>query len=123
MDKQGKLDRADKAEFPAWVSVDHFYYLEDLKVVFENGCRSGAYMPAVIYGVAMATMAEHGQDVTDFLSDMYGDDMPEGAPMDWSLLCVDLLSMAVEAWCGQQYNSLQEELEYMLEDEENDNDC
>ena len=121
MDKQGKLDRADKVDFPLWIDADHFDTMEDLRSVFEYGCSSGVYMPAVEYRTAMATMAEHGQDITDFLSDMYGDDMPEGAPMDWARLCVDLLSMAVEAWCGQQYNSLQEELEYMLE--ENEDDC
>lgn len=40
-----------------------------LEAIYQFGCASGAYMPAVTYRDAMATMAAHGDEVTEYIAE------------------------------------------------------
>ena len=80
-----------------------------------GGCASGQYMPAVTYWQAKATMAEHGDDVLDFIEDRLGGadlDSPQG--MSWGAYCCYLVSYAVELWASEA----EAQLEIWAEDEE-----
>lgn len=84
---------------PAWITqpLDLF----DIESVNKGGCASGAYMPAVTYYTAGQVMAEHGDDVLQFIEDSYGElpSVPDG--MSWTGLAVFYLSTAVELWCSR----------------------
>jgi len=71
----------------------------DIAAILQGGCASGAYMPAVTYSQAVATMSEHGDEVVQYLEDYYGDHLPAVPTGEsWSGLAVFYLSAAVEAW-------------------------
>lgn len=75
--------------------------LADIQAIQQGGCASGAYMPAVTYWQAAATMAEHGDGVLDYIQENYGELPTPQNDTSWSGLAVFYLSMAVELWCGQ----------------------
>ena len=83
---------------PEWLDIDD---LGTVQAVQQGGCASGAYMPAVTYWQAAATMAEHGDDVLDYIQENYGELLTPPSNISWSGLAVFYLSMAVELWCGQ----------------------
>ncbi len=98
---------------PAWIEQDITF--GQVESIIEGGCDSGAYMPAVTYYDARQTMAEHGDDVMDYLSDI-------GACLDiqdksWSQVCTYLLSSAVELWASEAADKI-EEIEAEEEEEE-----
>ena len=67
--------------------------------ILQGGCSSGAYMPAVTYWQALATMGEHGDEVMQAVEDSGWEltaDMITGA--SWGGIAVLFLSLAVEAW-------------------------
>ncbi len=71
----------------------------DIAAINQGGCESGAYMPAVTYHQAAKTMAEHGDDVLDYLTNDWGE-MPMPAHNEsWSGMAVFYLSRAVEDFC------------------------
>ena len=92
----------------AWIDTDYFVEIgtdnciHTLRAIAENGCASGAYMPAVEYYTAKQTMAEHGDDIIRFITaiaglsptDIFSSDMLD-CPT-WSQICVAYVSMAVE---------------------------
>ena len=74
--------------------------MDSIRAIVEGGCASEAYMPAVTYHQALRTMAEHGDDVFDFIETHYGeiplpDDFHRGS---WSHMACFYLSTAVELW-------------------------
>ena len=57
---------------PKWIDPD--ITLGTIAAVYEGGCESGAYMPAVTCHQAAKTMAEYGDDVLQFIEDCACDD-------------------------------------------------
>lgn len=73
----------------------------DIAAISHGGCDSGAYMPAVTNHLAEETMAEHGDNVLDYIQDAIGElpTPPSGA--SWSGLACFYLSQAVELWVAE----------------------
>ena len=92
-------DHPDGYDVPAW--IDQTITGSDIAAINQGGCSSGAYMPAVTYYDARQTMAEHGDDVLEFVEEHYGE-IPQPQPGEsWSGIAVCYLSLAVELWAGQ----------------------
>ena len=78
----------------------------DMIAIYEGGCASGSYMPAVTYHAANKTMSEYGDSVLEYIEDSYGN-LPQpinGA--SWSGLAVYYLSMAVELWVSNNIDNV-----------------
>lgn len=89
---------APDVDAPDWLESDISPY--DIAAIIQGGCASGAYMPAVTYHKALATMAAHGDDVLQYIEDALGE-LP--APPDnasWSGMASHYLSCAVELWAS-----------------------
>jgi hypothetical protein len=108
---------SDYLDVPRWVESD--ITCLDVAAVCQGGCASGAYMPAVTYWQAMATMNEHSDAIERYLDDS-GMDILESIAYDhWAGVACTVVSSAVELWCS----SIEEELLELLEaDEEVDDD-
>jgi hypothetical protein len=91
-------------EIPAWVSDDIEPY--DIAAICQGGCASGAYMPAVTYNWAIATMGEHGDDVLQFIQDCCGELPPIKPDESWGGIAVLYLSAAVELWAYETADQL-----------------
>lgn len=87
---------ADLIDVPAWVEQD--IDGGTLEAIVQGGCASGAYMPAVTYYDAQQTMAEHGDDVLQYLQDTLGELPKPSDDESWSGMAVHYLSCAVEVW-------------------------
>jgi hypothetical protein len=85
-------------DVPSWIDED--VSLNDIDAIYDGGCASGAYMPAVVYWQARETMAAHGDDVLVYIEDVYGDLPPVPRGESWSGIAVHYLSIAVELWAG-----------------------
>lgn len=79
----------------------------DVIAVYQGGCGSGAYMPAVTYATANAVMAEHGDDVLEFIEQYYGE-IPQPNGQSWSQMASFYLSIAVEIWAQNAYTELED---------------
>lgn len=92
-------------DVPAWIEQDISCYT--VAAIVQGGCASGAYMPAVTYYKAAQTMAEHGDDVLDYISNTLGE-LPK-IPDDesWSGIAVFFLSHAVELWALSAHDELE----------------
>jgi len=82
---------------PAWITEPLTPY--DIAAILQGGCASGAYMPAVTYHLANKTMAEHGDDVLQYLQDTLGELPKPPAEESWSGMACFYLSYAVELFC------------------------
>lgn len=99
-------------DVPAWIHSDHFdadvlsdpshedhaemvSYLQD---ICQGGCASGAYMPAVTYHQALATMNEYGDEVLPYIEGNYGEIPTAPEATSWAGLACHYLSFAVELW-------------------------
>lgn len=99
-------------DVPSW--IDQEISPNDIAAIVQGGCASGAYMPAVTYHEAIATMAEHGTRVIEYLDNVIGLDevwrsleqleAHNNAPRTWGSICVYFLSTAVEAWASSRFN-------------------
>ena len=78
---------------PAWITEPLTPY--DIAAIYQGGCASGAYMPAVTYNQAIETMGEYGDDVLDFIEDNVGK-LPPPLDVSWSGMACFYLSNAVE---------------------------
>lgn len=107
-------DRFEGVDVPAWMEDDISPY--DVAAIAQGGCASGAYMPAVTYHRAMQTMAEHGDDVLQFIEDRLGE-LPQPEPVSWSGLACSYLSTAVELWAAETEATLEN---YEPEEEDTD---
>jgi hypothetical protein len=74
---------------PAWIEQDITPH--DVAAIYQGGCASGAYMPAVRYFDADATMAKHGDDVTQYIEDAYGELPQPPADSSWSGIADDYI--------------------------------
>ena len=73
----------------------------DIAAILQGGCESGAYMDAVTYYTAAKTMAEHGDDVLDYLQQWTGELPTHADDISWSGLACFYLSAAVEQHCAE----------------------
>ena len=96
-------------EQPEWIVDDLTPH--DLAAINQGGCASGAYMPAVTYYQANKTMADHGDDVLDYIVEQMGELPKPHDTESWSGMAVHFLSYAVELFCNSHSD---------LEDWEND---
>ena len=95
-------------EIPAWIEQD--ITVCDVRAICQGGCASGAYMPAVVYFDAKQTMAEHGEEVFDFIVDRLGESALDNDCTSFGMKCCAWMSSAVELWAFDAL-SLIEELE------------
>ena len=91
---------------PAWIEQDIKPY--DVASIYRGGCASGAYMPAVTYSNAVAVMAKHGDDVTQYIEDACGELPQPPADSSWSQIAVFYLSVAVELWASMAHDTLED---------------
>ena len=91
---------------PAWIDQD--IDLPTIASIMQGGCASGAYMPAVTYGDAQQTMAQHGDDVLQHIEDQLGE-LPDHnfEGFSWSGIAVFYLSSAVELWASDIMTQLE----------------
>lgn len=83
---------------PTWITQD--LSPADIAAINQGGCASGAYMPAVTYYQAGQTMAEHGDDVLQFIEDHCGELPQPDKGESWSGMACFYLSCAVETFCA-----------------------
>ena len=91
-------------DVPIW--IDQELSLYNIDSINQSGCASGAYLPAVTYYMASQTMADHGDDVLDYIQDAYGELPRPRDDESWSGMAVHYLSLAVELFTS----SIEEEL-------------
>lgn len=102
-------------DVPRWIDQD--ITAATVAAIIQGGCSSGAYMPAVTYHQALATMQEYGDDVLQYIEDSYGSLSATGITLEgksWAGIACDLLSAAVELWAS----SVEQEVGDALEDRE-----
>lgn len=93
-------------DVPAWIEQD--ITCADVAAIVQGGCASGAYMPAVTYHTARETMGEHGDDVLQYIQDIFGE-LPKPADDEsWVGIAVLYLSTAVEAWALGAHSQLED---------------
>jgi hypothetical protein len=90
------MANTNSTQLPKWISQD--LSPSDIAAICQSDCASGAYMPAVEYYSASQTMAEHGDDVLDFLQDTTGGLLYPPQDSSWSQFACFYLSRAVELW-------------------------
>lgn len=96
-------------DVPAWIEPD--ITCSTIAAILQGGCASGAYMPAVTYHQAAETMAEHGDDVLQYLEDRDYLGMPNVFTLEgesWSGFACKVLSAAVEAWAMDVESALEQ---------------
>lgn len=99
-----KIDGLD-IDVPAWIDQD--ISPNDVAAICQGGCESGAYMAAVTYHNALKVMAEHGDDVLDYINDALGY-LPVPKDTDsWSGMACNYLSTAVELWASSVEGELE----------------
>lgn len=91
------------ADKPPWITGE--ITGSTLEAIYQGGCASGAYMPAVTYRDALATMAAHGDEVTEYIAEHgYKPSVEPGTA--WSVMACNLLSLAVEIWVMNKRDEL-----------------
>lgn len=105
-------------DVPAWIDQD--ISGSTLAAIVQGGCASGAYMPAVTYHSALATMGEHGDDVLEYIEGAMGEPPQPDAGESWSGLACFYLSVAVELWASSVEDQVREALEGAQNEEEED---
>jgi hypothetical protein len=83
---------------PDWITDE--LSPNDIAAINQGGCESGAYMPAVTYCEAAATMSRHGDDVLDFIEEHYGAFPSPPDDVSWDQRACFYLSIAVESFCA-----------------------
>jgi len=100
-------------DVPVWIEQD--ISANDIAAINQGGCASGAYMPAVTYHTAAQIMANHGDDVLQYIEDSLGElpTIPKGE--SWSGIAVFFLSYAVELWASSIESELEQAIDEMGE--------
>ena len=94
---------------PDWINDG--FSPADAIAVYESGCASGAYMPAVTYYDANQAMAKYGNDVLEYIEENLGEIPQPQSSESWTGLAVFYLSIAVELFAS----SVVSELEQLVE--------
>jgi hypothetical protein len=110
-----KLEALETVEVPAWISEDISPY--DVAAIVQGGCASGAYMPAVTYWQALATMNEHGDTVLQYIEDQLGEIPQPAEVQSWAGLACHYVSLAVEIWASSVAEPITEALQQAGESE------
>lgn len=123
--------KATDIEWPEWIEANllthrdilledpsepvyarEFVYCCTIRDLCNGGCQSGCYMPAVTYAIALDTMTSHGDDVFDYIEQIYGEiPMPPEEDFrrgQWSGLACWYLSFAVELWASCVLSEIEE---------------
>jgi hypothetical protein len=90
---------------PHWIDQD--IGISTVASIMQGGCNSGAYMPAVTYYRALATMGNFGDDVMDYIQQQLGETPAPSAGESWGGMACHYLSLAVELWAGDIYYRLE----------------
>lgn len=90
---------------PDWIDSD--ISPSQVASIYQGGCASGAYMPAVTYHQALKTMAEEGDDVLQYIQDQTGELPKPRDDESWSGMACFYLSHAVDLWAGNAYATLE----------------
>ena len=93
-------------EVPQWLEQD--ICAMTIAGVYQGGCASGSYMPAVTYYQALRTMSDHGDDVLQFILDELGELPKPRDDESWSGMACHYLSCAVELWASDIYSRLEQ---------------
>lgn len=102
-------------DVPEWIEQD--ISTNDVDSINKGGCSSGAYMPAVTYYKANATMAEHGDDVLSYLEESECGSLPRIDGESWSGFASKVLSRAVEVWASTVEGDIRQAMEAEAEAE------
>ncbi len=105
-DDEPIADRFDGIDVPDWIEPD--ISPSTVMSIYQGGCASGAYMPAVTYHRAAEAMAKHGDDVLDFITDALGGLPTPDNTESWSGMACFYLSYAVELWASAAYSILED---------------
>lgn len=84
---------------PVWIEQDLTAY--DIEAIQRGGCASGAYMPAVTYHQALATMQEYSDLVLELIEEHLGEVPAPSMEQSWAGMAVHFVSIAVELWASQ----------------------
>lgn len=103
-------------DVPDWIESD--ITCSDIAAIVQGGCASGAYMPAVTYYRAVQTMAEHGDEVLEFIESNLCELPTIPAGESWSGIAVFFLSYAVELWASGIEDELSAAIDAADEDED-----
>jgi len=101
-----KIPGLDQVDVPAWLADD--ISPSDVAAIVQGGCASGAYMPAVTYHQALATMGEHGDDVLEYIENALGEVPQPKKGESWAGLACFYLSTAVELWASSVESELED---------------
>jgi hypothetical protein len=91
---------------PEWIEQD--ICAMTIASICSGGCASGSYMPAVTYHIAAREMAQHGNEVLDYILDYLGDIPAPDKNESWTGMACFYLSTAVELWSGDIMGQLEE---------------
>lgn len=106
-------------DVPAWIDQD--ITPADVAAIVQGGCASGAYMPAVTYSDALATMERYGDErggVLDYIESALGY-VPDPPKDSWAGMACHFVSSAVELWAGSVEGEIRDAIE-AAEDETED---
>jgi hypothetical protein len=94
------MDFLMDGDVPVWIcpNID----LCQTIMIAQHGCASGVYMPAVTYHEARATMAEHGDEILEYL-EQHDCHQIDTTGLSWGGICVQFVSRAVELWSWSFY--------------------
>jgi len=86
-------------DIPAW--IDQEITAATVAAIYQGGCDSGAYMPAVTYHTALVTMTDHGDAVLNYICAAFGDLPPVPNGMSWEGMACFYMSTAVDLWASE----------------------
>ena len=93
-------------DVPEWIEQD--ICPSTIASIYQGGCNSGAYMPAVTYHQALRTMSEDGDDVLQYICDQMGELPAIDNETSWAGMACLYLSYAVELWASSIYAQLED---------------
>jgi len=95
----------DQPEFMSDETGMQIDSISELQAIIQSGCASNAHR-AVYYHEATKCMAEHGDDVLEYIETVLGElpVIPNGS--SWSQIASIYLTTAIELWCGDFANDL-----------------
>jgi hypothetical protein len=91
-------------DVPSWIDAD--ISPATIASIVQGGCASGAYMPAVTYWRALATMNEYGDAVMQYIGYTLGELPAPDTGESWAGVACRYLSLAVELWAGDMLAQL-----------------
>ena len=100
-------------DVPPWVDAEIDIHV--VASIYQGGCAGYAYLPACEYVTATDTMAEHGDEVLEYLEDSGVGHELMLRGVSWGALSSHLLMMAIDLWAGRVYSAFEKEMEDIAE--------